>query len=143
MLFHISEDPNINEFIPRLSTVYPDMPPVVWALDEEHLINYLFPRDCPRIIYSYSSEVNNNDERIYFSNTVAKTIITVENSWYETMKNTRIYKYVFEPQGFELLDQNAGYYISREIVKPETVEPIEDLISKIVAYGIDLRFTEL
>jgi hypothetical protein len=55
MLYHFSEDPNINEFVPRSMEC---MPPVVWAIDEEHSFFYFFPRDCPRVIFSWSQVPN-------------------------------------------------------------------------------------
>jgi hypothetical protein len=42
MLFHISEDPTINRFESR-TTESSDVP-VVWAIDDDRLRNYLVPR---------------------------------------------------------------------------------------------------
>jgi len=49
VLFHVSEDSGIVEFIPRPSKYTQD--PVVWAVDDEKIRNYLVPRDCPRVTY--------------------------------------------------------------------------------------------
>ena len=141
MFIHISEEPNIKEFVPRDSEIWPELGPVVWGLAEDKRINYLFPRECPRIIYSYSPEVTATDANLFFPNTRSKTIITVENRWYERIKRATLYQYVFNAQGFELLDEIAGYYVSRDVVKPESVEVIEDVIDKILMHEVDLRFT--
>lgn len=140
MLYHISEEASIRQFVPRRSIVYPELPPVVWALDEEHLLNYLCPRDCPRIIYSRSPDISEADEKQFFSHTTANTIIAIENAWYRKMSNTRIYKYALPSEGFQLFDANAGYYIATEIIKPVSVEPIDDLIDRILVSGAELRF---
>ena len=141
VLYHISEESSIEVFIPRKSEAWPDFPPVVWAMDEKHLINYLFPRECPRIIYSNSPRVSEADREKFFSLTVANTIVVVEKGWLERMKQARIYKYCFADDGFELMDENAGYYISRETVQPLHIEPIQDLLERLLAYDIELRFT--
>ena len=138
MLFHFSEKPNIKEFIPRSTD---GMPPVVWAIDEEHAVNYFFPRDCPRVIYSRSDNISLEDKKLFFSHTSAKTIIAVETAWLERIRNTTIYKYTFDNDGFTLVDEIAGYYINHSTVLPITVEPITDLIEKITSMDVDFRIT--
>ncbi|MCM3109611.1 hypothetical protein M3572_01770 [Lederbergia lenta] len=48
MLYHFSEDPSIAIFKPRPSKAFPELSPVVWAIDKEHSAHYYVPRDCPR-----------------------------------------------------------------------------------------------
>jgi len=141
MLYHISEESNIEVFVPRKAEAWPDLPPVVWAMNDKHLINYLFPRECPRIIYSDSLGVSKADRERFFAQTTANTIIATENGWVEHMKQTQIYKYYFADEGFELIDENAGYYVSKETVRPLHIEPINDLISQLLSYDIELRYT--
>ncbi|WP_342664251.1 DUF6886 family protein [Alicyclobacillus pomorum] len=43
MLFHFSEESSINQFIPRRYRSYPNSPPLVWAIDEEHAPLYSTP----------------------------------------------------------------------------------------------------
>ncbi|WP_337588357.1 DUF6886 family protein [Paenibacillus gorillae] len=66
MLYHISEESDIAQFSPRPPAAYPGMSPVVWALDEAHLVNYLFPRECPRVIYALSDGVSDGDQERFF-----------------------------------------------------------------------------
>ncbi|MGV3489112.1 MAG: DUF6886 family protein [Tuberibacillus sp.] len=42
---------NITHFEPRQPQSFPDQPPLVWAIDEEHAPLYFFPRDCPRVAF--------------------------------------------------------------------------------------------
>lgn len=52
-LFHVSEEPDIKVFEPRLPT-RKDLNQnigLVWAIDEARLPNFLTPRDCPRVAY--------------------------------------------------------------------------------------------
>ena len=56
-LFHVSEQANIGEFVPRCPA-RGDLDPavaLVWAIDEARLPNYLTPRDCPRVTYMWVS----------------------------------------------------------------------------------------
>ena len=141
MLYHISENQDIEEFIPRKSETYKELLPIVWAIDQEHIVNYYFPRDCPRIIYKYSEGVTEKDTLKYFSNTISKTINTIENRWYKRINDSIIYKYIFEEEKFKLFDKIAGYYISEEKIKPKSIEEIKDIIEKIMEQNIELRFT--
>ncbi|TQR44398.1 hypothetical protein C7Y44_14765 [Paenibacillus popilliae] len=85
--------------------------------------------------------MSTEDEARFFGHTVANKIIVVENDWLEQISNTMIYKYTFEDSTFQLLDANAGYYISQQTVKPILIEPMTDLIQHIVQAGVELRFT--
>jgi len=49
MLFHVSEQQGIELFEPRWSESAAKE--VVWAIDADHLRNYLVPRECPRVTY--------------------------------------------------------------------------------------------
>lgn len=50
-LYHFSEEPDIERFRPRPAAAYPELEPVVFAIDGEHATHYYFPRECPRVIY--------------------------------------------------------------------------------------------
>jgi hypothetical protein len=141
MVYHISENPNIEEFIPRKTESFMDLPLVVWAIDEEHLVNYYFPRDCPRIIYRYTDNVIEEDKVKFFPNTVSKTIITVENRGYNAIKNALLYKYIFDKKNFRLIDEIAGYYICEEKIIPKSIEKIENIIDELLKKEIELKFT--
>ena len=80
ILYHISEEAGIEVFVPR---------PVknqscgvegnaVWAIDEEHLANYLLPRDCPRVTYFIDAKTTMADVAKFFGHTYATRAIAVE-----------------------------------------------------------------
>ncbi|QMW01468.1 DUF6886 family protein [Spirosoma foliorum] len=142
-LFHISEDPNIRLFKPRPSpTQYEKIKgDVVFAVNDTLLHNYFFPRDCPRVAYFRNEVTVEHDIESFFSTSLADYIITVEASWYYKIKNTTLFCYEFDPETFTLLDENAGYYISYETVKPISVKKIDDLIEELLSRNIELRFT--
>ncbi|WP_025688108.1 DUF6886 family protein [Paenibacillus zanthoxyli] len=141
MLYHLSEDPGIEIFRPRPSKSFPDLQPVVWAIDREHAPHYYFPRNCPRVIYSMPEGAAAEDTGSFFEHTSADKVIAVESAWLERIRHTRLYRYTFAEDSFTLFDKTAGYYISLEEVRPVIVEPMGDLLSKLLQEAVELRFT--
>lgn len=143
MLYHFSEEPNIQVFSPRPSTSFPHLEPAVWAIDEEHAPHYFFPRDCPRVIYWKADWTSEDDTTRFFRDTSVDKIIVVENGWLERIRHTKLYVYTFPAEPFELFEEakTAGYYISHQEIVPLKVELVGDLIEKILSENIELRFT--
>lgn len=79
--------------------------------------------------------------QLFFNNSIANTIVTVESDWYTRISKQIIFRYCFDDESFELFDKTAGYYISRQIVKPLSVEKYENLLERLLLKGIELRFT--
>ncbi|WAC18039.1 hypothetical protein OVA24_12400 [Luteolibacter sp. SL250] len=98
--------------------------PVVWAVDEKHLANYLFPRDCPRV--SFLSEKGHR-------------IIHVENSWKERIRQSAIWVYEMPGENFESADAIAGYFVSREAVIPLDCRQIDDPTAALEETGSELH----
>ncbi|SFD58149.1 hypothetical protein SAMN05216378_0519 [Paenibacillus catalpae] len=140
-LFHFSEESSIDVFVPRVKANRTDMPPVVWAIDEEHQFTFFFPRDCPRIVFTRSARITAEDEQKFFGTTSSDIVITVETGWYERMKQTTLYRYELRPESFVLFDECAGYYTSTETQTPITVQPLPHLLDLLMKHGIEVRFT--
>jgi hypothetical protein len=47
-LWHVSEDGAITRFEPRANDEHDSTEALVWAIDDDHVPAYWFPRDCPR-----------------------------------------------------------------------------------------------
>lgn len=139
MLYHFSEEKDISIFKPRTSKT--SVKPVVWAIDSEHALHYYFPRNCPRVIYWKTKQTNEQDLASFFLESSVHKIIVVETGWLKQIRETTLYKYTFEKDSFELFDENAGYYVSEEEIIPIRVEPVGDLLGKLVDEKIELRFT--
>jgi hypothetical protein len=137
-LFHISEDPNIGEFIPRPSKYLDD--PVVWAIDAVRVRNYLVPRDCPRVTFYASLDTTVADSDRFLGTSSA--VVAVEASWWERIRSCRLYAYHLPPTTFTCIDECAGYYVSRERIRPVQVEPIDDPISLLLSQGVELRILQ-
>ena len=141
-LFHVSETPGIAVFEPRPvpsldAGVAGD---AVWAIDEEHLPNYLLPRDCPRVTYCAGPGTTAED-RAHFIGGTARRIIVVEEEWQGRIASTPLYVYEMPLDRFLLADASAGYYVSREAARPVACVAVSDPLAEIAAHGCETRFT--
>lgn len=139
--YHFSEDPAITSFVPRKPISYPDHPPCVWAIDDWHSPLYFFPRECPRVAFWKSPNSKRKDTQRFLVGSEAKMVIAIESGWLQDMKKVKLYRYTFAPESFSCFDENAGYYTSREKVVPLTIEPVGDLIEKLLDCDVELRIT--
>jgi hypothetical protein len=135
MLYHVSEDLDITVFAPRLSPAVPTA--VVWAIDRDHLRNYLLPRDCPRVTFSATPRTTAADRARFLSTHAA--VVAIERAWLERAQHTPLACYHFSPTSFAVLDAGAGYYISRETVHPVRVEVIVDPLARLRELEVELR----
>ena len=89
MLYHFSEDPAIERFVPHVPPTNPTEAPAVWAIDAEHAPLYWFPRDCPRV----TAWPRNDRERVAFRSaftTIADRVHAIESAWLEAMRETAV-----------------------------------------------------
>jgi hypothetical protein len=137
-LFHVSETPGIAEFVPRLASIDPTLGAVVWAIDVAHTVNYLLPRDCPRVTFAAAASTS-ADDRSRFGIGEATRVIVIEAGWLRRVVSTPLYRYEFDGEPFTLLDANAGYWVTRQAARPLAVTMITDPVSAIVSTGAELR----
>lgn len=146
-LLHFSEDPTIARFEPRPPPPSPGraagLPPYVWAIDEAHAPLYYFPRDCPRVAFWATPASTADDIARFLGHTTARWVIAIEGGWLERLRRTRLYAYRLPADTFAAPgpDEGPGYHVSREAVVPLGVEPVGDLLDRLVAAGIELRLT--
>ncbi|HVE19290.1 MAG TPA: hypothetical protein VNB52_09400 [Ilumatobacteraceae bacterium] len=138
VLYHFSEDPNIERFVPHVPRTNPLQPPAVWAIDRGHAPLYWFPRDCPRIaVYPF-----HEGQRAAFEarfTTSARRIHAIESEWLERMRSVKIYRYELDAAAFSPWEEANGQWISATEVMPSSVTPIGDLLAAHAAAGIELR----
>jgi hypothetical protein len=140
-LFHVSEEPDIGLFAPR---PVPSLDvgvsgDAVWAVDEDHLPNYLLPRDCPRVTYAVGSKTTADDIARFFDNTQATRIIVVEQAWMDRIFAAVLHVYEMPPEPFELADASAGYYISRKAMEPLSARELRNPFDEIIDRGCEVR----
>jgi hypothetical protein len=136
MLFHISEESDIKLFEPRESQYVQE--PVVWAIDSDHVRNYLLPRECPRVTFYAGRETTSADVERFLGSSLA--VVAVESGWLDRLRSCRLYCYHVPSETFECIDECAGYFVSRRSVVPTSVEPIDDPIAELLTRGVELRF---
>ena len=140
-LFHVSSDPLIRFFEPRPSpSVFEKiMGPVVFAVSEKLLHNYLLPRDCPRVTFYAGAKSDPRDVDRFMGDTQAGYVMAVEKKWVPDIIGSTVYVYELPPEGFTLLDECAGYYISYEGVAPLSVTPVTDILGALLDRDLELR----
>jgi hypothetical protein len=135
MLFHLSEEDGIARFEPRSSPLAAE--PVVWAITADRLCNYLVPRDCPRVtFYARPSSSAADVERFLGP---AAAVVAIERRWFARLRSCRLYCYQLADDGFECIDEGAGYFVSRSPVVPLSVEVFDDVAAQLRRRGVELR----
>ncbi len=143
-LFHVSEKAGITVFHPRpperadVGTV-----PLVWAIDEAHLPNYLTPRDCPRVTYHVGPEATDADIARFFSSPGCRHVVAIEHAWFPALLSTEVTVYEFDPAGFTLQDEIAGYYVSAQTQALISATRVSNLSAALFARGVELRVVDL
>jgi uncharacterized protein DUF6886 len=141
ILYHFSEDPTIERFVPRPMETRPGEPARVWAIDEEHAPLYWFARDCPRVSCWAAPTSTPEDIARFLGRPPARMVIAIEGGWLARMQGSELYAYRLPDDRFLRLPphQGSGYYVAYEPVVPLSVEPVGDLLARHVQAGIELR----
>ena len=140
-LYHVSDQPGIRLFEPR-PALYPGAgvsDNVVWAVDEEHLHNYLLPRDCPRVTFCATQHSDPVDVQRLIGPGGARYVVAIESRWLPEIQRQYLYKYELDPQDFTVLDEGAGYYISRRAAVPISETKIADILGALVEHDVELH----
>lgn len=145
-LFHFSDDPAIDAFVPR-PVAAPSQRgpgrdwlngPLVWAIEEVRQAMYLFPRDCPRILLWPTPSTTEADRAQWFGTSGAHTLAYVERDWLEGIGTGIIDRYEMPPERFESLD-DAGMWVSREAVTPIGRDTITDMPAALAKANVEVR----
>ncbi len=148
-LYHFSEDPGIEVFVPRPVLVPSDRGPgndwmngpLVWAIDEQFQAMYLFPRDCPRIVMFRKADTTDEDLAIWWGSRDCHAIAHIEWAWWERVSRETLCRYTLPEATFESLG-DAGMHVSHEAVTPLAVETFGDLPAAMRAMKMELRILE-
>jgi hypothetical protein len=135
MLFHVSEQGEIDRFVPRVPAGGVD--PLVWAIDADRLRNYLVPRDCPRVTYYAGRATTQQDVDQFLGSSTA--VVAIERGWFLRVLACRLYCYHLPPDTFTCVDECAGYFVSPVSVVPTFVEAIDDPMSELLRRGVEVR----
>ena len=140
-LFHVSEEPGIERFEPRLPPTANAkiVSPVVWAVDRAHLPNYLVPRECPRVAFHLLPSSSEHDREWLLGQRGAQHVVAIESSWFERAVSSRMWIYEFPPEPFVCTDVTAGYFVSASAVVPVLRRQVQSPLAELVGMGVELR----
>jgi uncharacterized protein DUF6886 len=114
-LWHFSEDPAWDRFLPHTPATNPQAPPLVWAVDTRHAPIFWFPRDCPRgCIWPVSTTTAEDRER-FFGQGDASRVHVIEADWLHRVQTCRLYAYRLPTGPFRPHDV-GGYWVADEPV---------------------------
>jgi hypothetical protein len=137
LLFHYSEEPSIPVFVPRPSK-YHDYP-VVWAVREGKSVNFLLPRDCPRVTFGVDPGRSTQADIERFMVGGAARVIAIEAAWLETVRRCTLYEYEMPSETFSMQDVHADHYCSRETVTPIGRRVISDVLAELATHDVEFR----
>jgi hypothetical protein len=135
-LWHFSEDPAIEVFVPHHHELHALDEPLVWAVDSEHRWLYWFPRDCPRATWCAGAETSDDDLDRWLDGDRSRRVAVIEKSWLKRMHSAELYAYRLPPETFEPWDK---FFVSRETVVPSEPVKLGDIVKEHTAGGTELR----
>ncbi len=139
MLYHYSEDPTIDRFVPHTPVHRPDVPPQVWAIEAWTAPKYCFPRDCPRVCFWPAPTTTTQDYQRFFAYVDARMVAAVEVGWFDRLRTTQLYRYVLPGASFTPVLGEVGTYVSEVTISPLRVEPVGDLLAALFRARVELR----
>lgn len=139
-LFHFSEEPDIDVFVPRPPLARPAVEPLVWTVAEWHAPQYYVPRDCPRVVFWAGADSTPEAVTRFLGG--AQRVLAIEPGWLERVQSATLYRYEFVPDSFTRVDDIAGYWVSRETLRPLHVDRLDGLPRRLAAEGVELRLVE-
>lgn len=140
-LWHVSEDAGLTRFEPRTppSTDAGISHPVVWAVDDTRLVNYLLPRDCPRVVVRRGPATQLSDVARYLGPDPARVVVFIETPWLARSRDTTLWLYELPPESFRRIDANAGYWVSAQSVTPSSRQCVAAPLDALQRRGAELR----
>jgi len=138
-LFHVSEEADIDTFIPRIP-YRKDMDKskgIIWSLTEPALPNWLTPRDCPRVGYRTNEQTTQEDIELFFSSS-SRHCVAIEHGWHTRMIKTTLYVYEFNPKNF-YFDEQADFYVSDQTEIPISVTRYDNLYEELFKRNVEVR----
>lgn len=137
-LFHFSENPAIEKFVPRAPLAHPEAEPMVWAIDDWHSPLYYLPSECPRVCFWPLPSTSPSDLALYWPDEKVRMVTAVESRWASRIVNASIYRYVFAEAGF--IDcEDHGVFVCPSTVVPVAVEPVGPALQAFEKANVELR----
>ena len=103
-------------------------------------MNYLFPRDCPRICFRAGPGTSAADRERFLGG--AAVTVAFEAAWLDRVRQARIAVYEMPTATFEAALPEAGYWISRAAVEPLGMSVVDDALEALLASGAEVRLLQ-
>jgi len=71
--------------------------------------------------------------------TSAKHVVAIEACWLQKIQKQCLYRYEFDPKSFTLVDETAGYWISRKPAIPIAETEIGNILAALLEHDLELR----
>lgn len=138
-LFHFSDRDDIELFSPRPPKRHPDAEAFVYAIDEWHSPNYLFPRDCPRIGVWPTESTSTDDRDTFQAFSTGRMKFWIDAQFKSAWRKGSIYRYEFDAKADFIDCHDHGVWVSRETIRPITQELIVDLPGAAKSAGVEVE----
>jgi hypothetical protein len=138
-LWHVSEDGGITLFEPRANAEHDSPEALVWAIDDDHVPAYWFPRECPRGTFWAVESTGEDDVERFLTGDRSRRVHAIQADWLRRFRAARVFAYRLPVDTFEPYGRAAGYWVSRVAVEPLEVAPLGDLLERHAEAGIELR----
>jgi hypothetical protein len=138
-LWHVSEDGSIDRFEPRADPEHDSAEALVWAIDDEHVPAYWFPRELPRGTFWAIDSTTDADVEQFLTGDRGRRVHAIAAPWLEALRTARVFAYRLPAAPFEPYGRAAGYWVSREAVEPLECADLGDLLTRHATAGIELR----
>jgi hypothetical protein len=138
-LWHVSEESGISRFSPRANDAHDSPEPLVWAIDDDHVPAYWFPRECPRGTFWAVATTSDEDVDRFLCGDRARRVHAIEGSWLAHVRAAQLFAYRLPAASFTRYERAAGYWVSSAAVEPLEVVELVDLLGMHADAGIELR----
>ena len=108
-------------------------------MDAPGAVNFLTPRDCPRVTFGLDAHTTAADAESWLGKTTARRVVAIEWRWYERLRRCILCEYAMPAASFTRFDDPAGYYVSHDVVRPQAMRTITDLPSALASCNVELR----
>jgi hypothetical protein len=139
LLWHVSEDSAIRRFEPRANPAHDSPEALVWAVDDEHVPAYWFPRDLPRGTFWAVESTTDADVERFLTGDRGRRVHAIESSWLTALRAARVFAYRLPTASFQPYAAAAGYWVSHEAVEPLECVALGDLVQRHAEAGIELQ----
>src|SRR5205814_192925 len=81
-----------------------------------------------RVTFFAKADSSSADIERLLGPSASRAVVAIEAGWYARARGCKLYIYTLARAGFELLDEEAGYWVNRDSVKPSKIIKVSDCL---------------